>query len=179
MGDVLTMPPQESGRPRSVSITGWAFFGIACWMTFSVIMYLVVSGVVAPHIADSSIMGAKVWGVIAWVELVLGPAMILTSLRFLRLRRWARLPLLAFGSILVLGTLAFGVFWVVVLPGFFREMRDGPPLDPAGSVVITVFQVVMTVGGVAISLAFAAGFGVLTKRLQAPEVRDSVTVDGF
>ncbi len=148
-------------------------------MTLSVVMYLAVSGVVAPQIADSSPMGSKVWGVIAWVELVLGPAMILTSLRFLRLRRWSRIPLMAFGSILVLGMLAFGVFWVIRLPGFFREMRSGPPLDATGSVVITVFQVVMTVGGIAIALAFAAGFGILTKRLRAPEVRNSVTVDRF
>lgn len=179
MGDVLPTPPQESGRPRSLSIAGWAFFGIACWMTLSVVMYLAVSGLLVHQVADSPMIGSKVWGVLAWVELVLGPAMIVTSLRFLQRRRWARIPLMAFGAVLATGTLAFGVFWVTQLLGFFGETRKGPPLDGTGSVVFGVFQVIMSIGGLAICLAFAACFAFLAKRLCSAEVCQTVTLEGF
>ena len=170
---------EAKGRPRSVAITGWFFFGIACWMTLSVFSYLAVSGILR---SPSTMMPAgmtSVWSVIAVVEAVLGPLMIVTSQRFLKLRRWTRIPLLGFGMILVLGTIAFGGFWVFQMSGFFSEMRSGPELDAIGSVVARVFPVIMTIGGIAVSLTFAIGFGLLVKQLRTEEVRQCVTKPGF
>lgn len=148
-------------------------------MTLAVLMYSLVVGGLGKTPQSTDLIAPKVWSALFWVEIVLGPAMMVVSLRFLRLRRWTRVPLIIFGIALILGMLAFSVFWVFKMSGFFHEMRGGPPLDATGSAVVSAFQVVMTIGGVVVSLAFAAGFGILTGLLRKGEVREAVIAKGF
>jgi hypothetical protein len=124
-------------------------------------------------------MSSRFWVVLPYAEVVLGMVMLVASLRFLRLRRWTIWPLTGFGVLLIVGTVAFTVFWIFRCIGFFREMKEGPPLKGVESTIFGVFQVGMTFGGVVICLLFCAAFGMLVKGLYAPDVRKDVSLRGF
>jgi hypothetical protein len=172
-------PVPTPSRPRTVSIVGWFFFGISCWMILGSAVPLSSNWLRGVSSEVRGPISSAILFKIAAAELFLGPFMLVASCRFLNLRKWTRLPLALFALALIVGTAAFALFWLFKSKEFFAETEDGPPLKGIELAFVTGVQIATMAGGVLACALFCVGFGLLLKQLGSRVVRDSVNRGGF
>ena len=167
--------------PASVKIIGWFYVVVSGMMFFSGVM-----GYMAWHVIEEMrrIEGLnegppfpspfrlmeimfRYYDVLAILQVLVSVIILVTSIQFLRLKRWARTGIEIISWLALLYVLGFGTYWVVswlsILSMPVKEA--GPPVSP---LVFDIFGAVM---GAAITLIFAIALFVIIRFLRKEEIR--------
>jgi len=177
--------PQTTDRRSSfVTIVAWVFIAIAGFSTFAAIgenllfRALANHGAVLPDFRGLSQhlppMAALMFENIRWLLLALLVASVVTltaAIGLLLRKNWARrlfIAVLVVSIVWNIANLVFQQLYTADVPGLSQMPADVPEQIRTG---LQIFQTVMTVVSVVLTLAIAVLLGWVIKRLMSPSIR--------
>ena len=174
----------QKKRPTSVTVIGWIFIAGAILMILSGGMGFAaftfmqqMGGEAAPPFPEEAPFQFGVmevifqyFGLIAMVQVALAVFIIIASIQFLRLRRWARTALEVVAWLGLLYLVSFGIFWVVSWIGITSNIpstEEAPGLFP----MFNIFGAIM---GSVITLFWAAPLVVIIIFLRKKTISEAL-----
>jgi hypothetical protein len=173
----------QKKRPTAVTVIGWVFIAGAVLMIFSggmgfaAFSFMKHMGGEKPPIPEQAPFQFGVmevifqhFGLIAIVQGALAVFIIIASIQFLRLRRWARTALEVIAWLGLVYLVGFGIFWVVSWIGITSNIpiTEGTP-GPA-----PMFNIVGAVMGSVVTLFWAAPLVVIIIFLRGKTIREAL-----
>ena len=173
----------QKKRPTSVTVIGWIFIAGAILMIlsggmgFAAFTFMQQMGEEMPPFPEEAPFQFSVmevifqhFGLIAIVQVALAVFIIIASIQFLRLRRWARTALEVVAWLGLLYLVSFGIFWVVSWIGITSNIpstEEAPGLFP----MFNIFGAIM---GSVITLFWAAPLVVIIIFLRKKTIREAL-----
>jgi hypothetical protein len=173
----------QKKRPTAVTVIGWIFIAGAILMIlsggmgFAAFSFMKQMGVERPPIPEQAPFQFSVmevifqhFGLIAMVQVVLAIFIIIASIQFLRLRRWARTALEVIAWLGLVYLVSFGIFWVVS----WLEITSNIPVTEGAQGPTPMFNIFGAVMGSVVTLFWAAPLVVIIIFLRGKTIRGAL-----
>ena len=170
--------PEETSRPKSVTVIGWLWLVLGALFLFRSLVNLVIWRFLKPDILGFLEAFGEVppsqqrmlrplfehLTALQVCEAILSVAVIVVAFQLLRLRPWARVGMQAACWLVFVWVVAFGAFWVWL----WGNIATAVPPSHAS----TIGRIGL-IGGLAVLLAAAAGLVVMIVLLATSRVREA------
>lgn len=173
----------QKKRPTSVTVIGWIFIAGAILMIlsggmgFAAFSFMKQSAGGVPPVPEDIPGQLRVmkfvfqhFELIAMVQVALGIFVIIASIQFLRLRRWARTALEVIAWLGLVYVVTFGIFWVVSWIGITSNipLTEGAPGSPP---LFGIFGAIM---GSVVTLFWAVPLVVIIIFLRGKTIKEAL-----
>ena len=174
----------QKKRPTAITVIGWIYIAVAVLMIFSGGMGFVafsfmqdIKGERPPTPEDTpfpfGVMDVvfQHFDLLALAQVALAAFIIIASIQFLRLRRWARTALEVIAWLGLVYIVGFGIFWVTS----WISITSGIPATEGASGPPPLFNVFGAVMGSMVMLFWAIPLVVIIAFLRGKTIREAVS----
>jgi hypothetical protein len=174
----------QKKRPTAITVIGWIFIAVAVLMIFSGGMGFVAFTFMQhmkgerPPIPEGAPFQFGVmdvvfqhFGIIALAQVALAAFIIIASIQFLRLRRWARTALEVIAWLGLVYIVGFGIFWVTS----WISITSGIPVTEGAPGPPPLFGLFGAVMGSMVALVWAVPLVVIIAFLRGKMIREAVS----
>jgi hypothetical protein len=171
-------------RPTAITIIGWIFIVTAILMIFSSVIAFIAFSYMKqiaeemPPIAEELPNQFRIiriffqhFGILALLQVAFAIFVLMASLYFLQLRRWARTALEIVAWLGLVYVVGFGIFWVAswinITSSFpVPEVSSGPP---------PMFNIIGATMGCVVTVVWAAPLIIIIIFLRGKSIKDAVS----
>ena len=173
----------QKKRPTAVTVIGWIFIAGAILMIlsggmgFAAFSFMQQLGEEMPPTFEGAPFQFGVmevifqhFGLIAMVQVALAVFILIASIQFLRLRRWARTALEVIAWLGLVYIVGFGIFWVAS----WLDITSSIPVTEGTSGPSSIFDIVGAIMGSVVALAWAVPLVVIIILLRGKTIRGAL-----
>jgi uncharacterized protein YneF (UPF0154 family) len=174
----------QKKRPTSITVIGWIFIVTAILMIFSggiafiAFNYMKQIAEEMPPIAEELPNQFRImriffqnFGILALLQIAFAIFVLMASIHFLHLRKWARSALEIVAWLGLVYVVGFGIFWVVSWIG----ITSGIPVSVGHSGPPPMFTVVGAVMGCVVTVVWAVPLIIIIIFLRGKIIKDAVS----